>query len=234
MSDPLFIDVYAGDLDGKPDWSKLVAAGPPWHGALLKATEGLYYKPPWFKAQWETVREAAGARFGVDFFRGAYHYLRIGLGAEEQARFFLDFIKDAGGLQPTDLIVVDVERANNQPIPPSAVVVDHVYRFARAVEQATGKQPILYGGELLASLGVTSHMGCRALWIARYSPTLPMQIVNRIGWDVKDLAAWQYCGDGEAYLDGYPHVSPLGKVDISAIVAAGGGDAALAWLRDQA
>ncbi len=37
MTDPLFVDVYAGDLDGKPDWSKLVGTWLwPGRGGLTK------------------------------------------------------------------------------------------------------------------------------------------------------------------------------------------------------
>ena len=102
MSDPLIVDVYAGDVAGKPDWSKLVAAGPPWHGAIIKATEGLHYAPPWFGWNWDAIRSASGSRFGVDFFRGCYHYLRFDLGGIEQARAFIS--------RQFEALLVDVRR----------------------------------------------------------------------------------------------------------------------------
>ena len=38
--DPLIVDCYQGD--GPKYWPKLAAAGAPWHGAILKATQGTY------------------------------------------------------------------------------------------------------------------------------------------------------------------------------------------------
>ena len=43
MISPLIVDIYAGDLGGKPDIGALVDAGAPWHGLILKATEGTGY-----------------------------------------------------------------------------------------------------------------------------------------------------------------------------------------------
>jgi hypothetical protein len=106
-----------------------------------------------------------------------------------------------------------------------------VLDFVRTVKQKTGKEVILYGGSLLADLGITDHLGCSALWIARYTATLPQMVLDRIGWDRRELFGWQYAGDGEAYLADYPHESPIGKVDISALTIAGGGEAALDWAR---
>jgi len=48
-------------------------------------------------------------------------------------------------------------------------------------------------------------------------------IVMRTGTDYEHLAFWQYDGDGESYLAGYPREAPgCGKIDISAMVMAGG------------
>lgn len=45
MTEALIVDLYEGDLGGKPDWAKLAAPGPPWHGAIVKVSEGLDYHP---------------------------------------------------------------------------------------------------------------------------------------------------------------------------------------------
>lgn len=231
MSDPLLVDVYAGDLNGQPNWPALIAAGLPWCGAVIKATEGLHYAPPWFGWQWRQLKNLAGARLGVTFFRGAYHYLRVGQGGASQADFFCDFIDAAGGWEDGDIWpIVDVERANNDGC--TAMQVIGVTRdFTRQIERRTGKKCILYGGELLASLGIKDRMGCDRLWIARYTETLPQEVYTRIGWDLSSLFAWQYCGDGVGHVAGYPNLSPIGKVDVSALLVSGGGAASLEWLR---
>src|SRR6187402_511332 len=103
MSDPLFVDVYPYDVEGTPDWAALIAAGPPWHGAIVKVSEGIggitarqTTLGRWFRRQWPEIRAAAGARYGVDFFRGGYHYLLVGVDAAAQADHYLQRIERAG------------------------------------------------------------------------------------------------------------------------------------------
>lgn len=225
MTDPLIVDVFAGDLNGRPDWAKLAAAGQPWAGAVIKATEGLHYAPSWFGDQWQAIRDAGGDRYGDTWFRGCYHYLRFAQDATEQARYYCAAVERAGGWDHGDIMpIVDVERANN-PGSTKQQVIDSVYEFVHEIGTLTGRDVLLYGGELLYSLGITERMGCAGLWIARYAATLPANVYQRIGWDKPTM--WQYCGDGESYLAGYPHESPIGKVDISAVTAG------LDWLREQ-
>ncbi|HYM54138.1 MAG TPA: glycoside hydrolase family 25 protein [Solirubrobacteraceae bacterium] len=227
--DPLIVDVYAGDLNGAPDWDKLVAAGPPWHGAIIKATEGLHYAPPWFGFQWQAIEQAAGSRLGDDFFRGTYHYLHFALPGADQADYFADLVQKAGGWRLGDLPpVVDVESANNAGCS-RPQVEECVGAFVARMHERGCPEVILYGGSLLYDLGITDHMGCSDLWVARYTPTLPEHVYQRIGWDAPAL--WQYCGDGESYLKDYPSVSPIGKVDISAVIKNGGGNYAVEWMR---
>lgn len=224
--DPLIVDCYQGD--GPKDWVALAAAGPPWHGVILKATQGTYYRDTaWLAPNWRAVRAAAGARYGVDWFRGAYHYLDARESGTAQADAFLAAIDYAGGWGPGDLWpMVDVERAGQREVTSSQQVIECVEAFVARVRRATGRETILYGGSWLAELAITAHMGCRWLAIARYTPTLPTYVYQRIGWDRASLALWQYCGDGVANLAGYPRLAPgCGKIDISALVLPGGLDA---------
>ena len=231
VSDPLLIDCYAGDLNGKPDWPTLVAAGPPWHGAIIKATEGVAYAPPWFGWNWNGIKQAAGARLGVDFFRGCYHYLHFALGGAAQAQYYVNFVNAAGGWDGGDLWpIVDVESANNAGCT-KASVVGTTSDFVAEVKRLTGREVILYGGSLMYDLGITDRMGCAKLWLPRYTATLPANVYQRFGWSLADLFAWQYDGDGESYVAGYPATSPIGKVDISAVIVGGGGDSAISWMR---
>lgn len=47
-------------------------------------------------------------------------------------------------------------------------------------------------------------------------------VYERIGWDPESLALWHYCGDGTAYLAGYPIQAPgSGRIDVSAMVLTG-------------
>lgn len=234
MVSPLIVDTYAGDLDGKTDIGKLIAAGPPWHGWMGKATQGTYYHDAkWFNPNWQRARALAGDRYGNDWFRAAYHYLDLRVDPIAQADFFLRSIEDAGGWGPGDLWpCVDVERAGQRANIGAQQVIDAVSKWTYAVREKTGRKVVLYGGSYLRELGIQDHMGCSALWVARYTATLPVGTYASIGWALDELFGWQYCGDGTASLKGYPAVSPIGKVDISAVTIAGGNDAALRWIRN--
>lgn len=223
MTDPLIVDVYQGD--GPKDWQALAAAGPPWHGAILKATQGTYYRDTaWFSPNWRSVRAAGADRYGVDWFRGAYHYLDVREPGAAQADQFLAAVDYAGGWGTGDLWpMVDVERAGQRETTTTQQVIDCTGAFVARVREVTGRDVMLYGGSYLAELGITSRMGCHRLAIARYTAHLPAHVYQRIGWAREALALWQYAGDGTAYLSGYPREAPgCGKVDISAVVLPGG------------
>jgi hypothetical protein len=238
-SDPLLVDVYSLSRGGKPDWAALVAAGPPWHGATLKVSEGVgggarwqLAMGQWFQAQWSAVREAAGDRYGEDFFRGGYHYLLIGVDGVAQADHYLQRIEAAGGWGPGDLwpIVTVEEGSGNRDNSPQAIL-DTTSAFVEAVRAKTGSAVMLRGGWWLADKRIRDKMGCSWLWYPNYTAQLPPDRYEQLGWTREDLFAWQYVGGGKGARAGYPHQSPLGDTDISAVTIAGGGAAALAWLR---
>jgi len=259
--DPLIVDLYAGDFGGQPDLAKLVAAGYPWCGVILKATEGTYYpsahQEDWFLSHWLPARELALERYGaaigsyyvkpamtdadqsmgqriVPWYRGAYHYLRVDEDPIIQADHFLTLVERAGGWGPGDLWpMLDVEAADNPPAASSsAQIQDAVSRWASKVTAALGRSVMLYGNVYLAEAGITSHMNCGLLTVARYSPTLPPDTYQRIGWQLESaiptLWGWQYSGDPDGgSLHGYPTKCPLSateNADIIAAIVAGGGD----------
>lgn len=248
--DPLIVDLYEGDLQvgsrkteygrvANPKWQTLIESGYPWVGAILKASEGTHYNSQWFTDEWPKLAKVSEERIGKDWFRGAYHYARIAEPFDVQATLFLSQIEKGGGwgkFKPWSMI--DVESTHNPINASKQQVEDWIYGFASKILEATGMKPTLYGNIYLWQCGVTSHCGCDTLIVARYTDTLPPITYERIGWkysdqhgaDVPTLMGWQYCGDGQSYLQGYPSDSPIGKVDISAIVAAGGGRSGLNFL----
>lgn len=234
MTSPLIVDTYAGDLGGKTDLATLIAAGPPWHGWMGKATQGNYYSGgDWFRTHWPLAKSLAGDRYGKDWFRAAYHYLDVRVDAKLQAEYFLQVVSRAGGWGYGDLWpVVDVERAGQRGAIGAQLVIDRVSDWTRIVHEHTGQRVILYAGSYLRELGIRDRMGCSLLWVARYAETLPADAYASIGWSLEDLFAWQYAGDGAGKLKGYPMVSPIGKVDVSTLTIAGGGDEALKYVRN--
>lgn len=235
MTDPLIVDAYEGD--GRKDWAALAAAGDPWRGVILKATQGTYYSGgTWLGGQWRLV-DLAGRHSGrqaAEWVRGAYHYLDLRQDAVAQADYFLTILTRAGGIRPHDVLAVDVERAGQRENILSRQVIDKVTAFTDRIRQQTGKWTMLYGGSYLYELGINDRMGCRYLWTARYTESLPAVTYNRIGWDLAHLAMWQYAGVAgnghvEAKLKGYPTTAPgCGMIDISAVVLHGGTAALIA------
>lgn len=253
MIDPLIVDCYAKDFGGKPDIAALVAAGYPWCGISLKATEGTYYTGgEWFQAHWLPARELGLERYGaavgalkvaqlaigervVPWYRQAYHYFRVDQDPIQQADLFLKTMQLAGGHGPGDLWpMIDVESGSNPPTASAAQIEDGVSRFASKITSALGITPMLYGNIYLWERGVRSHMNCGTLTVARYAKDLPATTYQRIGWDITQPPAmptmwgWQYCGDPDGgALPGYPTHCPMSAIepaDTIAIIVGGGAD----------
>lgn len=243
MTDPLIIDAYEGDSERhKLDLYTLAKAGAPWHGVYLKSSEGTYYNGgAWFVNQWRLAYlSGQAANRGQDWLRGAYHYYSARLDPVAQADYFIANLRRAGGILDRDVLMVDVESGGQKGPITGSQVVDGVSKFVERVRGVTGHWVMLYGGSWLYELGITSRMGCRYLAIARYTPDLPAQVYQRIGWGRDSLAMWQYCGvDGSGVAVGslrapanqatgaagelYPLAAPgCGAVDISALVLPGG------------
>jgi GH25 family lysozyme M1 (1,4-beta-N-acetylmuramidase) len=214
----LLVDVFAGDIGGKPNWDAVVNA-PNFVGGIIKATQGTNYAPDWFDTNWAKLREAGGDRYCQDWFRGAYHFLNFNQDGTEQADYYLAKIDKAGGFGPGDIIpIVDVELGsegtqgsdgqihNRNPNQDASAqqIIDCTTAWANRVREVTGQQIMLYGNGAMRDKSITDRMGCDWLWIPRYTATLPANIYERAGWDLPSLAMWQYCGDGTAVLAGYP------------------------------
>jgi GH25 family lysozyme M1 (1,4-beta-N-acetylmuramidase) len=226
------VDVYALDVNGKPNWPAVVAA-PNFVGGIIKATEGLGYNPPWFATNWPAIKSAGGDAYGQTWFRGAYHYLKFNADGAAQADYYLKAINDAGGFDVGDIIpIVDVELGNDgKPDKNGKVhtrdsnwdasaqqIIDCTSAFAERAKSVTGQQVMLYGGSALRERGITDRMGCDWLWTARYDRVLPVSSYQSFGWDVPQLALWQYCGDGEGYLADAPtSIANFGSPDISVV-----------------
>jgi GH25 family lysozyme M1 (1,4-beta-N-acetylmuramidase) len=235
---PLIVDLFAGD--GITNLAALAAAGWPWGGVLLKATQGVYYPTQpktreWFLKMWPHAQEVGGVMFGKRWFRSAYHYHDFNHPNDEaQAEFFLKFIEDAGGAAAGDFpYVLDVEGSGNPTKPGKARIEDGCSKFAEVIERETGRKPILYGNIYLWENGVDfNNTGCQSLIVARYTSTLPANVYQRIHCPYEKLWGWQYAGTGpETPVPfNYPDITPLSstkKLDITAMTIYGSGPQAL-------
>jgi len=227
--DPLFVDVYPGDR--ACNWAQYIAAGPPWHGAIFKLSQGTRYEyAVWAAHQRELFRNSE--RFGDDLFDGYYHYLDFAAPGDLQAEWFWGQMGKIGGERSGTLwAMVDAERGGQQ-IELTKVLVEHrIGGFAERYRQLSGRTATLYGGELLRSIGASGRYGCGRSAVALYGPELHAArettagFLARTGTDLAHLALWQYRGTGSQVKGpkGYPLTAPgCGEVDISALVLAGG------------
>jgi hypothetical protein len=203
----LFVDLYWRDLLGRPNIPRLLSAswGPdvggawrPYHGAILKATEGTRYATDaiaWFARTWRAVGSSERYQ-GGDFVRGAYHYLRFLQGGKAQAEAYLRTVNRAGGWRGYDVLpIVDVEfggvKSSNRDASRQQVI-DCASSWVATVRAETGRDVILYGGSALAELRIRDRFGCRWLWPAAYSSALKPREATAIGWTLDDVIAWQY------------------------------------------
>ncbi|HEX9983977.1 MAG TPA: glycoside hydrolase family 25 protein [Thermoanaerobaculia bacterium] len=168
-------------FNGSPDWTRVHAAGI--LGVIHKATQGSTYVDPSLAAASSAVR-AAGLLWG------AYHF---GTGDEEgsaQAQFFLDTVKP----DANTLCAIDFE-ANPSGTPMS---LDHLFGWIETVQQATGRPPVVYGGNslLFPQIGSSVHptLAACSLWVAQYtSAAQPSGIPSQV-WSTWNL--WQYTESG--------------------------------------
>ncbi|HEX4416990.1 MAG TPA: GH25 family lysozyme [Kofleriaceae bacterium] len=227
---PIFVDVYPEDLNGRPNWPA-AAADPQVNGAILKVSQGFGAMPSgWLAPNWQAIH-SVDRQVGQDWFCGGYHYLVCRESGAGQAELFVKTLESAGGggLGPTDLWpIVDVELPDN-PGATAAQFEDATSAFAARIHQLLGRGTMLYGGSAIRDLGITSRMGCSWLWTARYASTLPESVITSMGWSEAALWGWQYQGTGApniGHLAGYPtqiagFSGPAG-VDTTVMVLPGG------------
>jgi len=149
------IDVSAHQ--GVIDWRQIPGDGITF--AYIKATEGGDFTDDRFDENWRGAREA-----GLD--RGAYHYFTLCTPGTDQARHFLDVAPpESDALAPA----VDLELAGNCSARPSPTEVkEQLSAFIRLVEDAWGREMILYVGDDFERTYPVRHELDRPLWLRRF------------------------------------------------------------------
>lgn len=168
-------------FNGSPDWTKVCAGGI--LGVIHKATQGSASVDSTFAAA-RTAIPAAGLLFG------AYHF---GTGDEEgsaQAQFFLDTVKP----DAHTLCVIDFE-----PNPSGTQMsLDHLFGWVETVQKATGRPPVVYGGQslLFPDIGSSVHPTLAAcpLWVAQYTSAAEPGHIPAQVWTTWTM--WQYTESG--------------------------------------
>ncbi len=234
LTSTLFVDYYQFDNGRIPDLTAVSADGR-YAGAIVKATEGLYYNGGnWFSQQWPSIHDQNG--YGDTWLRGCYHFLKFNQDGGAQADFYLKTIEAAGGWDTKGDLwpIVDVElgsegnpakniKRNSNQDASAQQIIDCTTAFAERCASETGRKVMLYGNGAMRDKSINDRMSCDWMWCPRYTPDLPSKIYERAGWSRDQLVLWQYAGDGTGFLAGYPTATPDDKkCDHSCLVLSGG------------
>ena len=176
--------------NSKVDFKAAKAAG--LMGVIHKATQGLTFTDPTYKARQKGAKEQG-------LLWGAYHF---GTGSDgvSQADYFLKTVQPG----PGDLLVLDFEH-NPQG---TTMTLEEARGFVTHIREVTGRWPGIYGGSLLKELLGTSKDPVLAkcwFWLAQFGPTA----VVPVNWPTWTM--WQY-SDGAQGPE--PHEMPgIGRCD---------------------
>ncbi|MET7287127.1 lysozyme [Streptomyces sp. NPDC005573] len=173
---------------GDVDWKKLWGDGVKW--SYTKATEGTYYKNPYFTQQYD-------GPYGVGMVRGSYHFATPDTtGGATQADYFVDHGGGWSGDGRTLPGVLDIEwnpYGSSCYGKSKSAMVTWIRDFLDRYKKRTGRAAVIYTATTWWSdcTGNYSGFGANPLWIARYASTagtLPA------GWSAYTM--WQYTSTG--------------------------------------
>ncbi|MGW4027952.1 lysozyme [Streptomyces sp. NPDC004838] len=193
---------------GDVNWPALWNSGVRW--SYNKATEGTYYKNPYFSQQY-------GGSYDVGMIRGSYHFATPDTASgAAQADYFVD---NGGGWSPDGRTLPGALDMEWNPYgaacygkTPSGMVT-WIRNFLDRYKARTGRDAVIYTATSWWTQCTGGYSGFGAqnpLWIARYNTTpgpLPA------GWDAHTM--WQYTstgpivGDHDKYNGGLDRVAAL-------------------------
>jgi hypothetical protein len=236
----IITDIYPKDLGANPPFDVLpglVVDGKEVVGCVVKASQSVGWgkeNEEWFKRSWKKLREVGGERYGVDFFRGCYHFLLLSVDGKRQADYFCDLIDAAGGWGPGDLMPwVDIEEGGQGAWVPQKLetITDPALRkrladdlttcataFIRRFKERTGLRIAVYGRGIFRDLRMTNcKFGSDSAVNPAWTATMPT--MEKHGVPLDDISLWQLNGDGTVFAKGFPSVLPgWGSEDYSVYV----------------
>ncbi len=221
----LICDIYPKDFQADPPFNLLPGlnvGGKEVVGCVVKASQSTGWgkrNEDWFKSAWAKVREVAADRFGVDFFRGCYHYLQFLADGAKQADYMCDQVDAAGGWGDGDLMPwVDIEEADQGSWAPQRLekITDSALRrrladsvttcataFINRFKQRTGLRIAVYGRGVFRDLQMTDcKFGSDAAVNPAYTATIPR--MEKYGVPLDDIILWQIGGDEGPVSPGFP------------------------------
>lgn len=168
----------------KVNWA--VVASQDIHFAFVKATEGRKYVDSLYCQNWEDIRK-------VGIKRGAYHFFRPSLDAEEQARNFINTVDmQYGDLPP----VIDIEESEDLS---REIVIKQVKKWLYLVELEYSIRPIIYTHYKFYNKFIAGEFDKYPIWIAKYGSGEAPRLGGSAKWTF-----WQYGNRGKLNgIDGY-------------------------------
>ncbi|MED1954138.1 GH25 family lysozyme [Brevibacillus centrosporus] len=165
---------------GTIDWKKVATDGV--KGVFIKATEGIGYTDPLFRAN---VQGALAAGLKVGF----YHYCRPETGntAVKEAESFLTAVAGLSAVLP-HVLDVEGEAANFG----ATKLTDWCYNWLETVEQRSGHRAMVYTGASFAKTYLGAKLAKWPLWVAHYGVNQPMANPTWQRWSV-----FQYSSTGK-------------------------------------
>lgn len=146
--------------------------------AFVKATEGMTFRDSLFEYNWAQIKNN-----GIK--RGAYHFYRPAVSAQEQAEHFKTQVALGEGDLPP---VLDVEVMDGVS---KVQLLTGILNWLYLVEIHYGVRPILYTNLKFYNKYLAGHFDEYPLWIARYNTRQPTLACGR------DWQFWQYGNRGQ-------------------------------------
>ena len=166
-----------------------------------KATQGTTFKDGKFSDFWSRMGQLTG---NARVHRGAYHFLSAAGSGVDQARTFVKFMNDNGGLKPTDMPpVLDLEWDIARQGAPDRwagqnpdQIIQKTLDWLQFVENATHRIPMVYTSrawwrERIGSEQKFSRLDKYKIWIADYSRSSRAVEVPKVPTGAR-AALWQF------------------------------------------
>lgn len=176
------LGVDVSHFQGDVNWQDIKTDGVLF--AYAKATQGAYYSDPKFAENWKNMSDN-------DLYKGAYHFYVYEDNALDQAKHFINTVKDLRGDMPP---VIDLESGGLDGQVNLKDYQKGVSVWLQAVEKALGVTPVIYTNPSFGNEYLNNPVFAKYdLWLADYvkeNPEVP-EIWKDHGWTI-----WQRAQEG--------------------------------------
>ena len=138
-----------------------------------------------FADNWASIK-------GAGMTRGAYHYAKPSrVSPAKSVTTFEEALRRVGGLQPGDLVALDME---DPDVPSGTSLAQWTAEWLDLARTVLGVTPIIYTGNYYIRDHNLVGLDAYPLWLASYQDTLPPAPTE---WPISQFKFWQYSQDGQ-------------------------------------